>query len=125
MPEVFVEISGRKYRMACEEGQEAHLQSLAARFDGMVEQFKEHFGEIGDTRLTVMAGIAVLDSLKEAETRIEALNRRVEEIGRAGEQVSREYETMEARFAKKMNEVARRIEAAAGEIDATADEESR
>jgi cell division protein ZapA len=122
MPEVFVEISGRKYRMACEEGQEAHLQSLAARFDGMVEQFKEHFGEIGDTRLTVMAGIAVLDNLKEAETRIEALNKRLDELGRAGEEVSREYETMETRFAKKMDEVARRIEAVAGEIDATAPE---
>ena len=122
MPEVFVEISGRKYRMACEEGQEAHLQSLAARFDGMVEQFKEHFGEIGDTRLTVMAGIAVLDSLNEAEKKIEALNRRVEELSKAGADVSREYETMETRFARKMDEVARRIETAAGDIDATATE---
>ena len=125
MPEVYVEISGRKYRMACEEGQEAHLQKLAARFDRMVEEFKEHFGEIGDTRLTVMAGIAVLDSLNEAENRVEALNHRLEELGRAGEEVSREYENMEARFAKKMDEVARRIEAAAGEIDATADEQIR
>ena len=46
MPEVFVEISGRKYRMACEEGQESHLQALAARFDRMVEAFRGEFGEI-------------------------------------------------------------------------------
>ena len=110
MPEVFVEISGRKYRMACEEGQEAHLQALAARFDRMVDGFKGDFGEIGDTRLTVMAGIAVLDSLVEAERRIAALNARLDEVAKAGEEVSREYETMERKFARKMDEMARRID---------------
>ena len=32
MPEVNVDINGRKYRMACEEGQEPHLLGLADRF---------------------------------------------------------------------------------------------
>ncbi len=117
MPEVFVEINGRKYRMACEEGQEGHLLALAARFDRLVEDYKGEFGEIGDTRLTVMAGIAVLDTLVETERRIEALNQRIEELTRAGEQVSREYETMETRFARKMDETARRIEMVADTID--------
>jgi cell division protein ZapA len=119
MPEVFVEISGRKYRMACAEGQESHLQALAARFDQLVEKFRAEFGEIGDTRLTVMAGIAVLDDLVDAERRLVALNERVDELSTAGEDVSREYEVMENRFARKMDEVARRIEAAASGIDAT------
>lgn len=117
MPEVFVEISGRKYRMACEEGQESQLQALAARFDSMVEEFKGDFGEIGDTRLTVMAGLAVLDSLVEAERKIVALNERLDEVTRAGEDVAREYETMEQKYARKMDDMARRIEAAATTID--------
>ena len=33
MPEVNVEINGRKYRMACEEGQQGHLIKLAERFN--------------------------------------------------------------------------------------------
>ena len=37
MPEVDVEIGGRKYRMACEEGQQEHLLSLARRFNEQVE----------------------------------------------------------------------------------------
>ncbi len=119
MPEVFVEISGRKYRMACEEGQESHLQALAARFDHMVEEFRGDFGEIGDTRLTVMAGIAVLDSLVEAERKIAALSQQIEDVARAGEDVSREFEAMEQKFTRKMDDVARRIEAAASSIDAT------
>ena len=84
MPEVNVEINGRKYRMACEEGQEAHLRGLADRFNGLIEGFKGNFGEIGDSRLTVMAGIAVLDELAEAEKRIIALTQDVKTRTRAG-----------------------------------------
>ena len=58
MPEVNVEIDGKKYRMACEEGQEAHLMELAERFNRTVIGLKGSFGEIGDNRLVVMAGIA-------------------------------------------------------------------
>ena len=73
MPEVNVEIDGKKYRMACEEGQERHLFELADRFNRTVMTLKGSFGEIGDNRLVVMAGIAVLDELAEAENRIESL----------------------------------------------------
>ena len=84
MPEVNVEINGRKYRMACEEGQQQHLIGLAKRLDGHVEQLKGAVGEIGDNRLTVMAGIAVVDELAEAERRIKALEAEVLMLTRAG-----------------------------------------
>ena len=80
MPEVNVEIDGKKYRMACEEGQEQHLMELAERFNRTVIQLKGSFGEIGDNRLVVMAGIAVLDELAEAEDRIEALKQDIAEM---------------------------------------------
>lgn len=117
MPEVSVEINGRKYRMACEEGQEAHLLALSVRFDQQVEGFKGTFGEIGDTRLTVMAGIAVLDSLAEAERKLDAMNKRLDEVTQAGEAMAHEAETLEARFARKIDETARRIELAASAIE--------
>ncbi|HEX5934512.1 MAG TPA: cell division protein ZapA, partial [Pseudorhizobium sp.] len=61
MAQVTVTIDGKAYRMACEEGQEAHLTDLAGRFDQYVSHLKSQFGEIGDLRLTVMAGIMVMD----------------------------------------------------------------
>ena len=51
MPEVNVEIDGKKFRMACEEGQKGHLLELAERFNRTVIQLKGSFGEIGDNRL--------------------------------------------------------------------------
>ena len=119
MPEVNVEINGRKYRMACEEGQEAHLLGLADRFNKHIDAFKGTFGEIGDNRLTVMAGIAVLDELADAERRIELLKQDVARLTEAGEGVSREAEALERSFAKRLNEAARKIEAVATAIDET------
>jgi cell division protein ZapA len=119
MPEVNVEINGRKYRMACEEGQEAHLLGLAERFNKHIEAFKGGFGEIGDNRLTVMAGIAVLDELADAERRIALLKQDVANLTSAGEALTQEAEELERKFAKRMNEAARKVESIATAIDET------
>jgi len=120
MPEVNVEINGRKYRMACEEGQQGHLIALAERFNASVESLKGAVGEIGDNRLTVMAGIAVLDELAEAERRIAALEAEVEELTQAGHQIADELEATERAFAGKLNEASRVIESISGVLDETA-----
>ena len=120
MPEVNVEINGRRYRMACEEGQQAHLIGLARRFDAQVEGIKGTVGEIGDTRLTVMAGIAVVDELAEAEKRIAALQAEIEELSAAGQQLSGEMDALEQRFSGKLEKAARSLEIVAGVLDETA-----
>ena len=119
MPEVNVEINGRKYRMACEEGQEAHLLGLADRFNKQIDRLKESFGEIGDNRLTVMAGIAVIDELGEAERRIAQLRQDVADLTEAGEAMAAEHESLELKFAKRLSEAARKVEAIATAIDET------
>ena len=120
MPEVNVEINGRKYRMACEEGQQGHLIGLAERFNIQVEGLKGAVGEIGDNRLTVMAGIAVVDELAEAERRIKELEQEVLVLTRAGQEVAAEIETLESKFAEKLNNAAQTLESVAGLLDDTA-----
>ncbi len=120
MPEVNVEINGRKFRMACEDGQEEHLATLAREFNAHVEQFKGSFGEIGDNRLTVMAGIAVLDELAEAKRRIEQLRGEVDQVVQEKALVESRARALAARFTKNMAETARKIEAVAVVIDETA-----
>jgi len=120
VPEVNVEINGRKYRMACEEGQQGHLIGLARRFNAQVEGLKGAVGEIGDNRLTVMAGIAVLDELTEAERKIKVLEAQVLELTRAGQDIAVELENTEARFAQKLSEAAKAIEGVADTLDEAA-----
>src|SRR5256886_12710727 len=73
MSQVNVTINGRKFRMACEDGQESRLTQLAADFDQRIEQLRASFGEIGDTRLTVMAALTVADELAEASGKLRRL----------------------------------------------------
>lgn len=83
MAQVTVQIDGKAYRMACEEGQEDHLTELAARFDRYVTHLKTQFGEIGDLRITVMAGIMVMDELSDVSRRLRGLEAEVENLTRA------------------------------------------
>ena len=75
MASINANIAGRQFRLACEDGQEDHLQALARELDERIEGLRKKFGEIGDTRLTVMAGLMVSDELAEAARKL----RRMEE----------------------------------------------
>ena len=66
MAQVNATIAGRQFRLACEDGQEEHLQALAKDIDQRIIDLRRKFGEIGDTRLTVMAALMVADELVEA-----------------------------------------------------------
>jgi cell division protein ZapA len=78
MAQVTVTIDGKAYRMACEEGQEDHLTDLATRFDRYVGHLKDQFGEIGDLRITVMAGIMIMDEISELTRRVAGLESELE-----------------------------------------------
>ena len=72
MATVGVTIAGRTYRMACGEGEEAHLQDLARHVDQTLAGLRKGFGEIGDTRLVIMTAITVADELSEAKRKLAA-----------------------------------------------------
>ena len=71
--QVNVTINGRQFRMACEDGQEDHLQRLAKDLDDRIVALRGQFGEIGDARLTVMAALMVADELSETARRLPRL----------------------------------------------------
>jgi len=73
MGHVNATIAGRQFRLACEDGQEDHLTALAQNIDERIADLRVKFGEIGDTRLTVMAALMVSDELSEALRRVRRL----------------------------------------------------
>src|SRR4051794_26901348 len=77
MPQVTVTIAGRSYRMACGEGEETHLEGLAALYDGKIQEMRGSFGEIGDMRLHVMAALTLADDLAETRRRMAALEEEI------------------------------------------------
>lgn len=110
MPQVTVTIAGKTYRMACGEGEEGHLEGLAASYDAQIEQMRAAFGEIGDLRLHVMAAIAQADELHETKRRVAALEAEVATLNSINASRDERLERIEARLAEGVQMAAERIE---------------
>lgn len=65
MAQVEITINGQPYRVACEDGQENRLGDLARMLDAHVGDLVEQIGQVGQTRLLVMASLLVADELME------------------------------------------------------------
>ncbi|WP_020173457.1 cell division protein ZapA [Methyloferula stellata] len=117
MPQVTVTISGHTYRMACAEGEEAHLQGLARSVDEKIEHLKETFGEIGDQRITIMAAITVADELAEAKGKIARLEAEVQNLKANASHVLSNREAWADHIADSLVDAAARIERVAQDLN--------
>lgn len=108
MAQVAVTINNRSYRIACDDGQEEHLQRLAQFVDKKVSELVASVGQIGDTRLLVMASLLVADELSDAYAEVE----RMKTSGGGGISSAEEdalVSTIEG-YAKKLEDIAARLE---------------
>ena len=110
MTHVTVTIHGKQYRMACEEGQEAQLTTLAKDLDQRVEQLKKNFGAIGDMRLIVMAALTVGDELAEAVKRIRRLEEELTALQDARVVSSERAQQTQVAISAALNSASERIE---------------
>ncbi|GAA4526728.1 cell division protein ZapA [Chelativorans composti] len=116
MAQVSVTIDGKVYRMACNEGQEEHLIDLAQRFDRYVTHLKESFGEIGDQRITVMAGIMVLDELVELQKRVRGMEAEIASLRKTRDEALLRADKMDAAVSSSLEELATRIDAVVAKL---------
>jgi cell division protein ZapA len=110
MAQVNATIAGRQFRLACEDGQEDHLQLLAKNIDARIATLREKFGEIGDTRLTVMAALTVADELAEATRRLRRLEEEVAAMQDARVVAADRAKAASAAVVHAFNSAAERIE---------------
>jgi cell division protein ZapA len=110
MAQVTVTIGGRAYKLACNEGEEPHLEELARVVDSKFEAMHHSFGEIGDQRLIVMAALTVADELTEARARVSALEADAERIAERARVARREGEIQAVAAAQAFGELSQRIE---------------
>jgi cell division protein ZapA len=119
MSQVNVTINGRQFRMACEDGQEGHLLNLARDLDGRIEGLRAKFGEIGDSRLTVMAALTIADELAEMGTRIKRLEEEVTAAQDARVAAADRTQSTQAAVAAALTAAAERIESVTRKLNQT------
>lgn len=110
MSQVSVIIDGKTFRMACEDGQEAHLEALGRHLDGRIGEMRKAFGEIGDLRLVVMAAITITDEFFEARKRGEALVGEIRQVQTEQSHVKADVGSREAEIAAQIDRMTQRLE---------------
>ncbi len=109
MGQVNVEINSRKYQIACDDGQEAHLSRLGSYVDNRIGELVAAVGQIGDARLLVMVSLLVADELSDAYAELE--------VARKADDGASALLSAEEKLSVKMDSLAGRIESIAVSIE--------
>lgn len=73
MPKVDISLAGRTYPVVCGEGEQAHVQELAAGFDTILRRVSQGAQGATDAQLLVLAGLTMADKVYELEGETENL----------------------------------------------------
>lgn len=73
MSQVTLEINGRNYTVACDDGEEEHLRELSEYVNKHVTDLAGAIGQVGDSRLLLMTSLMVSDELADALQKISEL----------------------------------------------------
>jgi len=119
MAELNVTINTRQYRVACENGQEEHLLELSQDLDQRIAQLRASFGEVGDTRLTVMAALTVADELSEAGKTIRRLEQELAGLKDARVMAADRSQMTQTALVAAFNSAAARIEGLTKKLNQT------
>jgi cell division protein ZapA len=119
MGQVNVTISGKTFRMACDDGEEEHLSELGRQLSDTIEMLRGQFGEIGDQRLTVMAAITMADQYAETEKRLRQVEGEIAGLEEARAALVERQELAEADVARSLDTLTDRLEAIAGRLNGT------
>lgn len=110
MAQVAVQINGRGYQIACDDGQEAHLKRLGDYIDNRVQELVAAVGQVGDARLLVMVSLLIADELSDAYSELK--------VARDGGGVAARMDQEES-LSLAIENLAERIEHIAESLEAT------
>jgi cell division protein ZapA len=77
MPEVTVEIGGRSFEVACQEGEERFLRTAAGLLDTEAQTLAEQIGRLPEARMLLMAGLMLADKTAGLEEQLRLTEERL------------------------------------------------
>ena len=117
MGQLAITVNGRSYPIACEEGQEKHLAELGAYVDKRVKDLVASVGQVGDTRLLVMASLLIADELSELYDEMDTLRADMVAHEDASAKSATKGNGKDTALAQKLDAAARVIEDIAAQLE--------
>jgi cell division protein ZapA len=113
---VNVMVNARAYTIACDEGEEDHLKSLAAYVDEKVRELLGSVGQVGDQRLLLMAALLIADENHDLAERLDAQTRQAGELARLEAKANERVDKCEAAAADALETAAKKLEDVAARL---------
>lgn len=110
MPLVNVIINERSYAIACDAGDEEHLQRLAAHVDGKARELAKSVGPAGEQRLLLMAALVVADEYLEMAAIAEKREQEIARLSDAQGATRAQAAAAEEKAATALSAAAKRID---------------
>ncbi|WP_417243228.1 cell division protein ZapA [Celeribacter sp.] len=126
MPDVKINIGGRTYEVACQEGEEHFLQSAAALLENEASVLSSQIGRMPEARMLLMSGLMLADKtagmdekLRSLESKLGAQEALIEEMrARPAPEPERvEVPVVPQGVTDSLAEIAARSEAMAGALE--------
>jgi len=123
MPDVTIQIGGRSFEVACQDGEEHYLRSAAALLDAEAETLANQIGRLPEARMLLMAGLMLADKTAGLEEELRASRRQLDEaLARAEAAENRAPQRVEVPVVpqsavESLMELAARAEALAAEVE--------
>lgn len=111
MQQVTIRINGYAYTLACEDGQEAHLEAMAREVDRRVEEIKAQAGPAGESRLLVLAALTLADALHDRRAEFDEVRRQVARLEASPVGADPKLGRRLGRLARRAEEIAAGLEA--------------
>lgn len=77
MPEVNIQIGGRTFAVACQEGEEHFLQSAAGLLDNEAKSLIDQIGRLPESRMLLMAGLMLADKHAGSEDQTKSMEDKI------------------------------------------------
>lgn len=116
MATVNVQVNGRSYSVSCDDGEENHLHELAAYLNRKVVELASGVGQVGESRLLLLAGLLIADELSDTLNKVHELETELAEVKSRRTTVVEQAHSVQGQIAHVLEAAARRIEDIAGRL---------
>jgi len=123
MPEETIEIGGKSFEVACQQGEEQFLQAAAMMLDTEAQTLISQIGRLPDARMLLMSGLMLADKTAGAEDRVRVLEGELAAVQAELERIRAtprervEVAAVPAAAVEKLSELAARAESLADQLD--------
>ena len=116
MGELNISINNRPFLIACADGDEQNVSRLAEELASRISAIKKNIGEVGDSRLLVLAGLTMCDEIKSLSGQVQDLKRQIETGSQSAETLDNRVNNIEQTIVLALSEATQKLVTMTGSL---------